>query len=421
MREYAKVAPTFWTGRTGRALRQDPIAQRVALYLVTCPDANMIGLYPLALPTMAHHVGVTAADAEAAMARLAALEFAHYDHDTETVWVVEMARIQVGEKLKAGEKPDKKIRGVAVLLESVKGSPFVAPFVERYGAAYHLTEAPSAPPPKPHGSPFDGASGDAGSPLQAPPKQGAGEGAGEGDGARARTGDACAREGGAGARPDPRPLRAVPPPQPTKPAPAPPPPEPPEPSRAEILADVARDAIEAAGHPVPTADRWAGTLERQAAVDSLARTLATPLGQRLGPDGVLDRLRWALADKRPGEKFAGWHFQVRSPADLCRHLDAIDRQRLASIEAAKATGAADPTEPRIHGMTRAQAEREHCPFRDHEDVDANAYAMMPGEAERMHRILEARGMPRPASPPGGPQRDHRRRRDRDRQRVGGAS
>ena len=58
MREYAKVSPTFWTGDTGRSLRGDPDAQRVAFYLLTCSNANMIGLYYLPLPTLCHEIGI---------------------------------------------------------------------------------------------------------------------------------------------------------------------------------------------------------------------------------------------------------------------------------------------------------------------------------------------------------------------------
>ncbi len=38
MRDYAVVSPRFWTGDTGRFLRQHPDAQRLALYLMTCPS-----------------------------------------------------------------------------------------------------------------------------------------------------------------------------------------------------------------------------------------------------------------------------------------------------------------------------------------------------------------------------------------------
>ena len=48
MREYAKVGPQFWSGRTGRALKaKGTEAVIVAMYLMTCQHANMLGLYHL--------------------------------------------------------------------------------------------------------------------------------------------------------------------------------------------------------------------------------------------------------------------------------------------------------------------------------------------------------------------------------------
>jgi len=50
MRDFAKVCGQFWIGETGRKLRAaGRDAQTVALYLITCPSANMLGLYYLPL------------------------------------------------------------------------------------------------------------------------------------------------------------------------------------------------------------------------------------------------------------------------------------------------------------------------------------------------------------------------------------
>lgn len=45
MRDYGSVSPQFWIGKTGKALRGKPEAQLLALYLMTCPHANMIGVF----------------------------------------------------------------------------------------------------------------------------------------------------------------------------------------------------------------------------------------------------------------------------------------------------------------------------------------------------------------------------------------
>ena len=46
MRDYAKVMPTFWTGETGKAIRRrGPEGVICALYLMSSPASNMLGLY----------------------------------------------------------------------------------------------------------------------------------------------------------------------------------------------------------------------------------------------------------------------------------------------------------------------------------------------------------------------------------------
>lgn len=46
MRSYGIVKPAFWNGETGRQIRAvGADAQLVALYLMTNPHANAIGMY----------------------------------------------------------------------------------------------------------------------------------------------------------------------------------------------------------------------------------------------------------------------------------------------------------------------------------------------------------------------------------------
>ena len=44
MRDYGIVSPRFWIGETGRKLRKLPDAQRIAMYLLTAPMAEMTGM-----------------------------------------------------------------------------------------------------------------------------------------------------------------------------------------------------------------------------------------------------------------------------------------------------------------------------------------------------------------------------------------
>lgn len=148
MRDYGKVAPQFWTGETGKRLRSaGPQAQVVALYLLTCPSSTMLGLYYLPLPTLVHEVGCSLQGARKALATLSEADFAHYDMHSEQVWIPNMARFQIGETLKAG---DKRIPWVKKNAESMKNSPFFNDFLERYQERFHLEtlshlEGPSMP------------------------------------------------------------------------------------------------------------------------------------------------------------------------------------------------------------------------------------------------------------------------------------
>jgi hypothetical protein len=149
VREYSKVLPRFWNGDTGKQLRGDVYAQLLAAYLMTCNSANMLGLYYLPLPTLEHEIGINRKASLKALRRVSEVGFAHYDPISEYVFVVEMARIQVGESLKA---EDNRVKGIEKELETHRKSPFFNAFLLRYAAPFclslkpkpgSLTEAPS--------------------------------------------------------------------------------------------------------------------------------------------------------------------------------------------------------------------------------------------------------------------------------------
>ncbi len=140
MREYAKVAPGFWTGESGRKIRAaGPEALVVALYLVTGPHANMIGLYYLPVPFIAHETGLSIDAVTEALERLVHIGFVCLDTERELVWVREMARFQVAERLKPA---DKRVTGIQTLLERIPDTPLRRPFLERYRGAFHLQSNP---------------------------------------------------------------------------------------------------------------------------------------------------------------------------------------------------------------------------------------------------------------------------------------
>lgn len=197
MRDYAKVAPRFWTGNTGRAMRGKPNQQVLLLYLITCPNANMLGLYYLPLPTIAHETGMSEIEVKAALAWLSEQDAAHYDAAQELVWVPEMATYQIGRELNIGTRgPDRQITSVKRDLETFRGHPFAVAFLRRYNEAFSLgvdlgsadavMDATGGPRMRsPEGLPLDAGTPSEGSPSDAgtPSKPGSGSGSGAGAGA----------------------------------------------------------------------------------------------------------------------------------------------------------------------------------------------------------------------------------------------
>jgi hypothetical protein len=140
MRAYATLLPAFWTGTTGKAItaaRKD--ARIVATYVLTCEHANMLGLYRLPLLYVAEETGLKRREVSCALKQLKAIGFVDYDETSEFVWVVEMARFQLGllpnETLKEG---DNRAKGAARLYKQIPANPFLGPFHDRYSQILRL-------------------------------------------------------------------------------------------------------------------------------------------------------------------------------------------------------------------------------------------------------------------------------------------
>jgi uncharacterized phage protein (TIGR02220 family) len=161
MRDYSKVGPQFWTGDTGKAIRKlgSPEARIVAMYLITSPHANMLGLYHCPLAYISHDTGIPIEGASKALASLSEVGFCQFDEASEYVWVFEMARFQIAESL---EVKDLRCKGIAKEYAALSNNRFLKEFFEKYGAAFHMELARAS----------KGAS-------QAPSKPRAGTGAGE--------------------------------------------------------------------------------------------------------------------------------------------------------------------------------------------------------------------------------------------------
>lgn len=184
MRDYAKVAPQFWTGRTGKALKAaGPEAVIVGMYLMTSPHANMIGVYHCPLAYIAFDTGLGLEGATKGLHSAIEADFCTFEAETDYVFVHEFAAYQIGEDIDA---KDNRVKGIKNELDKVPKGQCWQAFRARYAVPFHL------PMPAPKASP-----------SEAPSKPGAGAGAGEetgagtgaGVGAAAPAADAAAPRG----------------------------------------------------------------------------------------------------------------------------------------------------------------------------------------------------------------------------------
>jgi hypothetical protein len=175
LRSYGKVSPRFWTGESGRALRGKPNVQLVALYLVTAPGANMIGLFYLPLVIIVHETGLSETEVVGALDTLSRMGVAHYDRHQEIVFVPEMAKHQIAEQLKGG---DKQRFGIGKELQPFLRHPFAQNFLARYWLAFNLDGVEGLKAPS--DTPSEGLPRGIAMTSGAPPKPGSGSGSGTG-------------------------------------------------------------------------------------------------------------------------------------------------------------------------------------------------------------------------------------------------
>jgi hypothetical protein len=155
MREYARVSPAFWVKGSGKSLRGDPNAQLVGIYLMTCPAASMIGIYYLSIPTISHETALDPGEVRRCLSKCETVGFAFYDHDAELVWVPNMARYQIGDKLHSADK--NKRTGVLNAIKQFSSHRFYSLFLEQYNDDFGLgLEAPYKPLTSPLQAPSKG-------------------------------------------------------------------------------------------------------------------------------------------------------------------------------------------------------------------------------------------------------------------------
>ena len=104
MRQYSKISPSLWTGKTAKAIRGDLEAIVVQSYLLTSPMATMTGVYYCPVSYICSDTGLSHEGAMNGLKVLIDEGFCFYDWNREWVFVKNMARFQVAEELKPNDK-----------------------------------------------------------------------------------------------------------------------------------------------------------------------------------------------------------------------------------------------------------------------------------------------------------------------------
>jgi len=141
-RQYRQITARFWTGRTGVRLRkQSPATRCVAFYLMTAPTSHMTGLYSITPDAIAGDLGIRRGRVVKALGWLCDDGFCRWDDEFSIVWVVSMAREQIGASLGARDN-----RSAAMLeqLREHKHSPLAREFVGHYWEAFAFAEIATA-------------------------------------------------------------------------------------------------------------------------------------------------------------------------------------------------------------------------------------------------------------------------------------
>ena len=133
MRSYSQIVPTFWMRGSGKKLRGNPVAQVLALYFMTAPQSNLIGLYYISINSIVAETGLTEEQIHETLPLIT--DIVSYDLANEIAYLPMHAAYQIGDYMHGN---DKRKQLVLKDLELVGSHPFVDEFLNKYGDSYHL-------------------------------------------------------------------------------------------------------------------------------------------------------------------------------------------------------------------------------------------------------------------------------------------
>lgn len=107
----------------------------LAIYLMSSPTYCMVGIYEQPCELIRKHLRMTDEQVKSAIEELIASDFIAYDHETEVVWVVDMALSQVSDG-RLSEMQQKGVINELARLEIECEFPFVDEFIRHYKPKY---------------------------------------------------------------------------------------------------------------------------------------------------------------------------------------------------------------------------------------------------------------------------------------------
>jgi len=136
MHNYRKIYPSFWAGKTACELRElGNTAHFMAINLITNAHTDILGIYHLPIPYLAHDIAISAEEATAALNKLCVFGFCRYDEKSKYIWVINMAKYQIEEALKP---QDNRVKHIQTLYDLLPELPFLTDFYKMYVAYLHL-------------------------------------------------------------------------------------------------------------------------------------------------------------------------------------------------------------------------------------------------------------------------------------------
>ena len=137
MYNYGRVFSSFWVSGSGKTLRGDSESQLVALYLMSSPHANMIGVFHCPVIYISHEIGLSLEGATKALERLSEAGFCTYEAPSEHVFVHRFAAYQIGDELKLN---DNRVKGVREYVSAIPSDSLKLLFLQEYAESFHLED-----------------------------------------------------------------------------------------------------------------------------------------------------------------------------------------------------------------------------------------------------------------------------------------